>query len=348
MPVSPADVSLKKRGLGKLGLSVLVGLILYSCATVPRQSTGDWLTALPGDGTVYFSITLTPEIRAVMVDPFIELGLFSVNGEMSKIEVRDLMSMVDRMERIHGSVRLTPDSSPVLYAVVEGRFPASAASILLNRSGDWRKRSVKITGVTGMHRYWINEAGSLQVSVPRSRVLLVSNEDVRYLLQSYLRTIPPAGPGFFPPEAGPPDAGSPDGRTPADRTPADSLPSRAFASTDILAIVPELKRLAALGSLKENVRNAWILIDGEEETFHLQTGLGLATQGDAAKFTLGVRLILLYLLKTGDLDDLSGKLKEARIVSRGNFIYITDLRLSKDELKGMMIGIMKWTDGRSD
>ena len=341
--MKPVEISLKEKGLGKFGFSLLIGLTLYSCATAPRQSTRDWLTALPGDGTVYFSLSLTPAIRAVLVDPFIKSGFFAIDGEMTENDAQELLSLVDRMERIHGSVRLSPEGSPGLNAVVEGRFPSSGTSILLNKRSDWKKRSVKIAGVSGINRYWISEAGSLQVSVPKNRILLVSNEDVRFLLQSFLRVIPPEGPGFLPPEAGLSEGGSPDGRTPPDGSP----PVR-FGSADLLAIVPDLQMLPALGNLKSSVRSAWILVVGEEDEFHLQTGLALATQGDALKFTMGARLFLLYWLRAGDLENLSDRLKEARIVSQGNYVYIANLRLSESELKGMIDGLVRRGDDRSN
>jgi hypothetical protein len=147
------------------GAALAAAILLASCATVPPRSASQWLGVLPGDATLYASLSVKGSADLIR-------RMIKEAGPGAQ----DIGTLIDRTDRMVTSVTLTP-GAPARFAVVAlGNYPAGIVGMRLAGSKDWTKK----TGASGS--WWEWRRAGLQLSIPNNGILLAANGGVEALL----------------------------------------------------------------------------------------------------------------------------------------------------------------------
>jgi hypothetical protein len=145
--------------------AVAVILLMASCATVPPRSASQWLGVLPGDATLYASLSVRGSAELIR-------KMLKEAGPATQ----DIGTLMDRTERLVISVTLS-SGAPARFAVVAlGNYPSGIVGMRLAGNKNWTKKT------TGSDTYWEWTRAGLQLSIPNNGILLASNGGVEALL----------------------------------------------------------------------------------------------------------------------------------------------------------------------
>ncbi len=330
--------------LGKRVLWALAVIVLASsvgCATISRETSEDWTVLLPADCAAYFSLHLSAGNRGIVADIADELAYARQRHSDVKAYPRqrsasfDWLAALDRTDRIYGGCKAPLDTSPVFYVAAGGRFPAVAIRYGLSHSDKWKRmelprasrlprRGGRTDGI-----YWINRANPLQVYLTRDSALLVSTGDIRPMIELYRTGL----------------------RRAASRSSysANALPSllpstvlQEMDTSDMVVYFPSLGGNPLLSPAGVNlpVGNAWIVANRDQEGFAIQGHFVLLDETGGKGFTRVLKLLLLYLLKKGEVENFSNRLRKLEFVHRGTHVRVSGLTLSSDDLVGLVRGVL--------
>ncbi len=152
----------------RLAVFAAAALLLASCATAPVRSPSGWMGVLPGDETMYVSVSVPPSaalIKKMLKD--------------AGPDTADVVQLVDMTERVVLGVRLVPHQQPSFTAVAIGGYPGSIIGCRLSGNREWKR----ITTPAG--RYWRSSKTGIQLAIPGRTALLAANGELEALLPRY-------------------------------------------------------------------------------------------------------------------------------------------------------------------
>ncbi|MCX7040020.1 MAG: hypothetical protein NT005_12915 [Spirochaetes bacterium] len=155
-------------GMKRLAVFAAAALLLASCATAPVRSPAGWMGVLPGDDTMYVSVSVPPS--AALIKKMLK------NAGPG---TADIVRLVDVTERVVLGVRLVPHQQPRFTAVAIGSYPASIIRCRLTGNREWKR----ITTPAG--RYWQWSKTGIQIAITGRTILLAANGEVETLLPRY-------------------------------------------------------------------------------------------------------------------------------------------------------------------
>lgn len=144
-----------------LALAVALGLasILSGCASTPEpEELVPELYLMPGH-SAYFSADVLSNR---------DLFAYVVSGLGG-----NLSSVVGRTYRITGGVTIIPTISPDLTVIASGNFPQGGTTFALGSDRSFEKQSAQVNG--DEVEYFRSTSGTIQVAVPQSGMVFVSN-----------------------------------------------------------------------------------------------------------------------------------------------------------------------------
>jgi len=350
----------------RLGSRVLWALAVIAlassigCATISRETAEDWTVLLPADCAAYFSLHLSAGNRGVVGEI-----VGAIAGEPAYARQRhsyvkaypcqgsggrpspapapssfDWVAALNRTDRLYGGVRVPFDTSPAFYVAAGGRFPAIAIRYGLSHSDKWKsmelprssrlpRRGARTDGI-----YWINRGNPLQVYLTRDSVLLVSTEDIRPMIELYRRGLRRAASGS-----------SYSGNTLPSLLPSTVL--QEMDTSDMVVYFPLLggNPLLSPAGVSLPVGNAWIVAKRNGDGFALQGQFVLLDETAGKGFTRVLKLLFLYLLKKGEVEDFGNRLRKLEFVLTGTRVRVSGLTLSSDDLVRLVRGVLAGETG---
>ncbi len=331
-------------------LAVIALASAVGCATISRETSEDWTVLLPADCAAYFSLHLSARNRGIVAEIAGELMYPRQRHSDVKAHPRqdsavhapssfDWMAALDRTDRFYGACKVGLDTSPIFYIAAGGRFPAVAIRYGLSHSDEWKRmelpRASRLTrrGARTDGIYWINRGNPLQVYLTRDSALLVSTEDIRPMIELYRTGLRRTA-----------SRSSYSGNTLPSLLPSTIL--QEMDTSDMVVYFPLLggNPLLSPAGVSLPAGNAWIVVErnGEEagEGFAIRGHFVLLDETAGKGFTRVLKLLLLYLLKKGEVEDFSKRLRKLNFVQRGAMVRISGLTLSSDDLVRIVRGVL--------
>jgi len=146
-------------------LLVAAALLLSSCATVPARSPAQWMGVLPGDATMYVSLSVPPSA-----------ALLKKMLKDSGPDTTEVGQLVDMTRRVVLAVRLVPTQKPAFAAVAIGSYPSGIMGCRLSGNRDWKRTRSPAGG------YWQSSRTGVQIAIPNRSTLLAANGGIETLL----------------------------------------------------------------------------------------------------------------------------------------------------------------------
>ncbi len=274
-------------------------LLLFSgCATLPEWTAGQWISVLPEGCAVYFSIGFSPAARQIARSVLVSLGESS----------SDSTALVERMDRVYGAVEIASDGTSRLHVVVEGRFPSVLMALSMGADARWQRKQ-------SSREYWVSQTGPLQVCLPQSSIALVSTSDVVPMIRNY-DSLPGAADQDIP-----------------------EIVARDMQSSELVVYFPDFGEgpLAEAAGLALPLRHIWIKADRNELRYDLQGFFELESEKNARSFDRVLRVLLVYLLRQGQVENWSAKLKDLDLRQSGTLFSVSGLGLSSEELTRILV-----------
>ena len=368
-------------GWGRIFLWALAVIALasaFGCATIPRETSEDWTVLLPADCAAYFSLNLSARNRGIVGEIAGELAYprqrhsdVQAYPRQRHSDVQayprqapsgfDWIAALDRTDRLYGACKVTLDTSPVFYVAAGGRFPAAVIRYGLSHSDEWR--SVELPRASRLPRrgarsdgiYWINRSVPLQVYLTKDSALLVSTDDIRPMIELYRRGLHRTA-----------SRSSYSGNTLPSLLPSTVL--QEMDTSDMVVYFPLLGGNPLLGPAGASLPagEAWIVArrngegpngdqkgsssdqegsNSDQEGFAIQGHFVLLDETVGEGFTRVLKLLLLYLLKKGEVEDFSKRLRKLEFVQRGTLVRVSGLTLSSDDLVRLVRGVLAGDTG---
>ncbi len=158
----------------RIGLAAAATLLLLaSCATAPKRSTTEWMGVLPGDATIYISVSV-PASRALIKKTLQEGGP----------DFKDVVALAERTNRLIATVTLAKGSPARFSAVALGEYPAFLIGLSLGGNKDWKQ----VNAPEGSYYQW--KKVGLELSVPNNGTLMAANGTMTSLLRKYKTPVP--------------------------------------------------------------------------------------------------------------------------------------------------------------
>jgi hypothetical protein len=152
----------------RLAVFAAAAILLASCATAPVRSPSGWMGVLPGDDTMYVSLSVPPSAALVK-------KMLKDAGP----DTADVVQLVDMTDRIVLGVRLVPHQQPRFTAVAIGSYPASIIGCRLSGNREWQRITTRVG------RYWQSSKTGIQLAIPGRTALLAANGELETLLPRY-------------------------------------------------------------------------------------------------------------------------------------------------------------------
>jgi hypothetical protein len=152
----------------RLAVFAAAAILLASCATAPVRSPSGWMGVLPGDGTMYVSVSVPPSadlVKKILKD--------------AGPDTADVVQLVDMTDRVVLGVRLVPHQQPRVTAVAIGSYPASIIGCRLSGNREWKRITTRVG------RYWQSSKTGIQLAIPGRTALLAANGELETLLPRY-------------------------------------------------------------------------------------------------------------------------------------------------------------------
>ena len=289
------------------GLDVVRGLVaaaavllLFSCATAPKRSTTEWMGVLPGDATIYMSVSVPPSaalIRKTLKD--------------SGPDFKDVITLADRTKRLLMAVTLARGAPAQFSVVALGEYPSFLIGLSLSGKKEWKQVSLP----QGSYYLW-NKA-SLQLSVPNGGLLMAANGGMPSLLSRYKTPVPLPIPAEV--------------SSDMERTDVvvymPQLPGG-------LGQDPEEQPVSedSSGTPRLPIREVWIDAMKTQGGYQLGGTLNTPSEQKARVLALLVRVAIVAWLKGTDSADPAERLKTISVTPDGTLVRVKGVALSDAEL----------------
>ena len=292
---------MRQRWLVALIITGLAALVFSGCASVPRLSLTDWSALLPEDCSLYFNVELTRSSGEVL-----RAVLEGLSEGMTGVD-----SLIERTDRIHGGVKLLPDVPPSIYTVIEGRYPTALIRMGMMQSVEWER-------MESPREYWLSKAGPLKVCMPRSSVILMTTGDIVPVIKRYSGQRNGPGARFPEPVMG------------------------AMESSEMVAFLPDFSHGALARSVGAAVpiRELWVTADPVRDGYGLAGFFRLEREESSGVVSRVLRLMLVYVLRQGKIEDFPKKLRSVEIVPEGLTVRVTGLVFAPEELARLLINFL--------
>jgi hypothetical protein len=299
------------RIIALLTLAVIVLVSASGCATIPRETAADWTVLLPAGCAAYFSINLSADNRDVVAAVWESLAPLDFDSDAA----------LQRTDRVYGALRAS-EGRTTLYAAAGGRYPKAATRYGFAHSNDWTEVELKSTGRISRKGsrsedvYWINRHTPIQVHLTRDSIFLLATSDLLPMIELYRD-----------------DRYSLSNRKAVPARLPEIVLQRMDAS-DMLVFFPALVSGPLLRPFGASlpVGDVWIEVCQDERGYALQGHFVLIEKESGQGFTKILKLLLLYLLKEGEIEGYTKRLKELEFIQRGELVRVRGLNLSEEEL----------------
>ncbi len=235
---------------------------------------------------------------------------------------------LEKTDQIYGACKVGQEKNPVFYLAAGGRFPVAAIRFGLSHGDDWEHVELPKTGRLPKRdnrmgdSYWISRRTPIQVYLTRESSMLACTEDIRPMIELYRDRLYHRTSSL-----------------------ASIIPAEVLEEMDISNMVvyfPSMSRNSLLSPAEVELPEGevWMAAEGEGEGFALRGRFVLRDETAGAGFTRAVKLLLLYLLKKIEVEDLGAKLRIIRVDAEGKQIRVDGLTLSSNEMMSFVRRIL--------
>jgi hypothetical protein len=280
---------------------VAVLLLLASCATVPQRSPSQWLGVLPGDATLYASLSVTGSAE------LIRKALKEAGPGFE-----DVNSLIGMTKRLVCSVTIARAAPPRFAVVALGSYPSGFIGIRLAGSKDWVKKS----GPGGA--YWEWTKAGIQMSIPNNGILLAANGDVDALLAHWSAP----DPFVVPPEVA------------VDMEKTDMV-------LYMPELPGGLEQSAAENGVHIPLQEVWMSAVKEKGGYTLSGTANTSSEKESELLTLVLRLGIVVWMRTENVPHATERLRSISVTSSGSQVKLAGMRFSEDELIPLFLALVK-------
>jgi hypothetical protein len=276
-------------------------LALASCATVPLRQPAEWLGVLPGDATLYASLSVSGSadlIRSSLKD--------------AGPGFQDVSTVVDMSKRLVCSVTLARGEPARFSAVALGSYPPGIIGMRLAGNKEWKK----VTSPAGSWWEW-SKAG-LQMGIPSRGLILASNGDVERMLGRWSSP---------PPMRVPPDAAD-DMRT------ADLV----IYMPELPGGIPEGAERA---DVHLPIQEVWLKGVRAAGGFDISGTANTGSEREAKVVTLALRLGIVAWMRSEKIADAAARLKSITVSANGVQVKLAGLKLADAEIVPLFLSLVK-------
>ncbi|HVO38576.1 MAG TPA: hypothetical protein VMV03_06050 [Spirochaetia bacterium] len=291
----------------RTALAAAAAAVLLSCATVPTRSATEWMGVLPGDASIYISVSV--KSSAALIKKTLEAG-----GP----DYRDVMQFADWTKRLLASVTLSRGAPAKFSAVALGDYPSFLIGMSLSGRKEWKE--VKVPD--GSYFAW-NKA-DLELSVPNNATLVAANGGMPSLLQRY--KAPVSLP--IPPEVAS-DMGSADVVLYMPR-----LPDR-MGQDDVD------QPAAEGGQMRLPIRDVWINAMKTSGGYSVAATVGTPSEQKAKVVALLLRVMIVAWLKGQNISDAAGRLQSISVLPEGALVKVRGITLSDAEILPLFFSFIR-------
>lgn len=298
IPVAAERPARAARALRTALTGAAAAVLLFSCATVPTRSTTEWAGVLPGDASIYISVSVTSSSK-----------LIKKTLEKGGPDYRDVMQFADWTKRLLASVTLSRGAPTRFSAVALGDYPSFLIGVSLSGRKEWKQ--VKVPD--GSFYTW-NKA-ELQLSVPNNSTLMAANGSMPSLLQRYRTPVPLP----IPPEVVS-DMGKADVVLYMPRLPGG------MGQDDVDQPVAED------GQMRLPVRDVWIDAMKTSGGYKVAATVGTPSEQKAKVVSLLLRIMIVAWLKGQNITNAAERLQSISVLPEGPQVKVTGITLSDEEI----------------
>jgi hypothetical protein len=300
---------MRRRGVGAgarratafYAAALAAAILLASCATVPPRSASQWLGVLPGDATLYASLSVKGSADLIR-------RMIKEAGPGAQ----DIGTLIDRTDRMVTSVTLTP-GAPARFAVVAlGNYPAGIVGMRLAGNKDWTKK----TAASGT--WWEWTRAGLQLSIPNNGILLAANGGVEALLG---RWIDPVSMRL------PPDVS-------VDMERSDLV-------LYMPELPGGLTQKAAQNDVHIPLQEVWITAVRTKTGYTLGGTANTFSEKEARLVTLVLRLGIVAWMRTDNVPNAAERLRSIAVSPSGSQVKFGGMAITEEEIVPLFLSLLK-------
>lgn len=297
--------------------AVVALLVLASCASAPQRSPSEWMGVLPGDATMYVSVSVPQS--ADLIRRTLKQGGPAYN---------DVVQLADRTSRAVFSVTMTKGAPTRFAAVALGNYPAVLIRMSLSGKKEWKQMSASEGG------YYLWNKANLQLSIPGGGVLLATNQDMPALLAKYKDPIPlpippevasdmtktdlvlyiPRLPGGLSTSVSRPPGAADD----ADQPPAQDSESR-----------PRLP-----------IREVWVDAVKTKDGYIMGASMNTATEEQSRVLSLVLRIGIVAWMKSNNVPNAAERLRAITVNPDGTTVRVKGIAVTDQEIIPLFLAIL--------
>jgi hypothetical protein len=290
-----------RRVAAKGGLTLAGLLLLASCATVPERPPAEWLGVLPGDATLYASLSV-PGSAGLIRKALAEAGPGS----------QDISTLLDMTKRLVCSATITPGAPAVFSVAALGSYPSAIIGLRLAGNKEWKR------GSSAAGAWWEWSRTGIQMGIPAGGILLASNGDIEPLLARWKS--PPA-------LAVPPDVAE-------DMRSADLV-------VYMPELPGGFGQKAAKNGLRVPVNEVWLKAVRGDAAYTITGTANTASEREAKVLALALRIGLVAWLKSEKVPNTSELLKSISLNASGLQVKMTGLTLPDERIIPLFLSLVK-------
>jgi hypothetical protein len=276
-------------------------LIVASCATVPPRTASQWLGVLPGDATLYATLSVRGSAE-----------LIRRTIKEAGPAVQDIGTLMDRTDRLVTSVTLSR-GAPARFAIVAlGNYPSGIVGMRLSGNKDWTKKTV------ASGTYWEWSKAGLQLSIPNNGILLASNGSVEALLGRWMSPVSLSIP---------PDVAN-------DMEHSDLV-------LYMPELPGGLTESAAENDVHIPIQEVWITAVRAGAGYTLAGTANTTSEKEAKLLTLVLRLGIVAWMRTENIPNAAERLKSITVSPEGSQVKLTGLAISESEIIPLFLSLLK-------
>jgi len=276
-------------------------LVVASCATVPSRTASQWLGVLPGNATLYASLSVRGSADLIR-------RILKAAGPAT----RDISTLMDRTDRLVTSITLSPGESARFCVVALGNYPSGIVGMRLAGNKDWSKKTVAAGS------YWEWTKAGLQLSIPNNGILLAANGDVEGLLGRWMSPVALA----VPPEVA------------SDMESSDLV-------LYMPELPGGLSERAAENDIHIPLQEIWITAMRGPGGYTLAGTANTASEKEAKLLTLVLRLGIVAWMRTEKIPNASERLKSITVSPSGSQVKLGGMAITEEEILPLFLSLVK-------
>ncbi|MEW5814364.1 MAG: hypothetical protein AB1798_03075 [Spirochaetota bacterium] len=266
--------------------------LLFGCASVPRLPPfEESIDFLPDDCSMYLKIDVRKNTNIV------KKLLVSAMGE-SLLEFA-----LKRTDTFFAGLKLSGNGNSIFYLVARGNYPKGALELKLGSDKNWKK-------VKGLLQFWNNSNTGIELAIPQSGMIWVTNESVEKIGQRY------------------------QGHS---RIKMPEELRREFGVSDIVLFIPKPGKETLLqlpvDSGQFPLKAVWFTFLHTRGEFYTVYGVfEMASEKDAVLLAGLSKLMLVVWMRKEGIGDIKTLPRSVEIKVDGNYVRIGGIVLAEDDL----------------